>query len=376
MGTEGERIDALLTAMRAEADPPADRVLAALIAEGGIGAANAALGRFSREDVPLAAGAPPALAAFLAEQGSLPAWADMGKIARAQRLFTSQGPGFGLVLMAESLPCLYAGGKGGAQTLYGTGQLSGHFRRRASQTLRFILNVMEPGSLAPGGKGVASILKVRLMHAAIRNYVGRSEIWKGKTDDWGLPINQVELAGTLLAFSSVALDGLRKLGLHISADDKEAYLHAWTAIGTVLGIRAELLPGNIREAGALWRRIVATQFVPSPEGRELARDHLRFLEELMPGDLLDGFPPTLMYFLMGRKLARRQLGLPGPGWTILLILILRRLIFLEGRIIMRSAALGRLASEAGKELMESLYRSWNRGDGSPFRIPDTLRATS
>lgn len=375
MGTERKRIDALLMAMRMEADPPADRVLAALIADGGIAAANAALGRFSREDVP-PGGAPPAVAAYIAEQGSLPGWSDPGKIARAQALFTSQGPAFGLVLMAESLPCLYAGGKGGAQTLYGTGQLSGHFRRRASQTLRFILNVMEPGSLEPGGKGIASILKVRLMHAAIRNYTAHSEIWKGKTEAWGMPINQVELAGTLLAFSSVALQGLRKLGLRVSSEDKEAYLHAWRVIGSVLGIRAELLPGDIREAEALWRRIVATQFVRSPEGRSLARDHLAFLEELMPGELLDGFPPTLMYFLMGRKLALRQLGLPGPGWTYFLVLILRRLIFLEGRIFLRSATLGRLASEGGKVLMESLYRSWNRGDGSPFRIPDSLRARS
>lgn len=374
MGTEGKRIDALLLAMRSEADPPADAVIASLLADGGIAAANAALGRFSRDDVPLAAGAPPALAAFMAGQGGLPAWSDPGKIARAQRLFTSQGPAFGLVLMAESLPCLYAGGRGGAQTLYGTGQLSGHFRRRASQTLRFILNVMEPGSFEPDGKGIASILKVRLMHAAIRNYVKHSAIWQGKSEAWGQPINQVELAGTLLAFSSVALDGLRKLGLRISDEDQEAYFHTWKAIGTVLGIRAELLPGNVREAGTLWRRIVATQFIASPEGRSLARDHLAFLEELLPGHLLDGFPPTLMYFLMGRKLARRQLDLPGPGWTYFLILILRRLIFLEGRIFMRSATLGRLASEAGRELMESLYRSWNRGDGSPFRIPDSLRA--
>jgi hypothetical protein len=144
----------------------------------------------------------------------------------------------------------------------------------------------------------------------------------------------------------------------------------------VLGIRAELLPGDLREAESLWRRIAATQFVASPEGRELARDHLAFLEELMPGEILDGFPPTLMYFLMGRKLACRQLGLPGPGWTYFLILILRRLIRLEGRIFMRSATLNRLASEAGKELMESLYRTWNRGDGSPFRIPDSLRASA
>jgi len=264
MNGEEQRIDALLSAMRAEADPPADRVLAALIAAGGIDAANRAMGRFSRDDIPLEADAPPELRAFIAEQSVLPAWADPDKIRRAQLLFTSQGPNFGLVLMAESLPSLYAGGKGGAQTLYGTGQLSGHFRRRASQTLRFILNVMEPGKLDPGGNGMATILKVRLMHAAIRHYTRGSDAWKGRGPDWGEPINQVELAGTLLAFSSVALDGLRKLDLEIGGGDQECYLHAWKVIGTVLGIRPELLPEDMPAARRLWRRIVETQFTPSP----------------------------------------------------------------------------------------------------------------
>jgi hypothetical protein len=172
----------------------------------------------------------------------------------------------------------------------------------------------------------------------------------------------------------VALEGLRKLGLKVSSEDQECYLHAWRVIATVLGVRAELLPADMEEARALRQRIQETQFTASPEGRELARDHLAFLEELMPGRLLDGFPPTLMYFLMGRKLAMRQLGLPGPGWTYFLILLLRRLIRLEGRIFLSSATLRRLASEAGRELMESLYRTWNRGDGSPFRIPDSLSA--
>jgi hypothetical protein len=348
-------------------------VIAALVAEGGIDAANAALARFSRDDVRLEDGAPPVLASFLAEQGVLPSWSDPGKIRRAQELFTAQGPDFGLVLMAQSLPSLYAGGYGGAQVLHGTGQLTRHFRRRASQTLRFILNVMEPGKLGPGGNGIATILKVRLMHAAIRHYAKASGMWKGKTDAWGEPINQVELAGTMLAFSSVALDGLHKLDLKIPAGDQECYLHAWKAIGTVLGIRAELMPADMAAARLLWRSIVETQFIPSPEGRELARDHLAFLDELMPGDLFDGFPPALMYYLMGRKMAVGQLGLPGPGWAYFLVLILRRLIRLEGRIFLSSATLRRIASEAGRKMMESLYRNWNGGDGSPFRIPASLR---
>jgi hypothetical protein len=370
--TEASRDAAVLDAMHAMGDAPADAVIASLIGSGGVPQANAALSHMIRNMDGPSEGAPPILNAFLNDWAALPAWADMDKVRRAQTLFTSQGPCFGLVLMASSLPVLYCGGKGGAQVLYGTGQLSGNFRRRASQTLRFILDVMEPGGLEPMGKGIRAIQKVRLMHAAIRHYSRTGPLWVGKEIEWGAPINQVELAGTLIAFSSLALDGLRKLEIDVSPDDQECYLHAWKAIGHVLGIHADLLPRDMRDAHGLWKQIKERNFIATKEGRALAADHIDFLRGLIPGKSLDGFPDSLMYFLMGRKVARKILKLPRPGWTYFLIAFLRWIMGLEGRMVLRSSTLRRLTSEAGSLLMESLYKSWNQGDGSPFRIPQSM----
>ena len=370
--SDPNRDTALLDLMHGIGDPPADQVITALIGSGGIPQANAALSHMIRNMDGPDENAPPILNAFLNEWGRLPAWTDMAKVRRAQELFTSQGPMFGLVLMAMSLPILYCGGKGGAQVLYGTGQLSGNFRRRASQTLRFILDVMEPGGLDPMGKGIRAIQKVRLMHAAIRHYSANSPLWAGKSAEWGAPINQVELAGTLLAFSSIALEGLRKLEIDVSREDGECYLHTWKAIGHVLGIQPELLPTGMTDAAGLWKQIKQRNFIPSKEGQALAVDHNKFLKDLLPGKVLDGFPDSLMYFLMGHKIARGTLKLPRPGWTYYLIRILRFVAGLQARIVLRSGTLRKLTSAAGELLMESLYGNWNRGDGSPFRIPEAM----
>ena len=365
------RNQTLLDAMHDMGDPAADTVFSKLLSEGDIDKTNAVLRLLVQNDNSLSGNVPPILKAFLVANSALPTWADKNKIQRAQEMFTSQGAFFGLVLMSLSLPILYAGGKGGSQVLSGTGQLTGHFRRRASQTLRFILDTMEPGGLNPDGKGLRAIQKVRLMHAAIRHYAHHSPMWKNRSA-WGQPINQEELAGTLLAFSSVAIDGLHQLDIEFSAEDEECYLHTWKVIGHLLGVCTEMLPHNMEDARELWMQIKERNFVATPEGHQLALDHLAFLKDMVPGHLFDSLPASLMHFLMGGKISHGILGLPRPGWTYFIIAWIRALFDLEGKIVLSSKTLRKLTSAAGELLMESLYHYWNEGDGSPFQIPKGL----
>ena len=53
------------------------------------------------------------------------------------------------------------------------------------------------------------------MHAAVRYQIATHGRWNPA---WDRPINQEDLAGTLLAFSWVCLDGLRQMGFQLSAD--------------------------------------------------------------------------------------------------------------------------------------------------------------
>ena len=54
-----------------------------------------------------------------------------------------------------------------------------------------------------------------------------------------IPVNQEDMVGTLLTFSAVILDGLKKMGFSISTSDADAYLHAWNVVGHLSGVEIE-----------------------------------------------------------------------------------------------------------------------------------------
>lgn len=359
-----------LDRMRRTADPKADDLLGAIFARRETALINTLLQTLDGNSEALPPGLPPDVVAYL-RSVQMPPWADKARIARAQRLFLRHGAVFGLALMLSSLPSLYAGAFGGAQILAMTGQLTRNFRRRASETLRFILDTMVPGGLDEGGKGVRSIQKVRMMHASIRQYALHGAAWK-EHPEWGAPINQEELAGTLMAFSVVALEGLEKLGIKVSRADKEDYLHAWTCIGYVLGIDPAALPADLREGEKLWKAVCKRNFRPTPEALQLMAAHLEFVKEMLPGHTADGLVESLMRYLMGKRIACDILGLPKASWTDWLIGWIRAILLLDRLWIFKGRGMNALLRTISEELMESLQAYWSDGGPPPFRIPTSV----
>ena len=169
------------------------------------------------------------------------------------------------------------------------------------ETGHFLIDAMTVGGLDEHGKGRRTIQRVRLMHAAVRHLIkARNELTPGMWHaDWGTPINQEDLAGTLLSFSYVVADPLRRLGVRASAKDVDAYLHLWNVIGHLLGVRDELLVHDVADAGALVDTIRRRQFEASPEGQELTGALLNLLDELTPLHRFDDTIPPLIRHLIG-----------------------------------------------------------------------------
>ena len=88
-----------------------------------------------------------------------------------------------------------------------------------------------------------------------------------------MPINQEDLAGTLMTFSCVVLDALKKLRVGYSAAEGEAFLHAWKVVGHFMGVTgvhpdAGLSTGDAEEAAvkrALHERAAETVVLASTE---------------------------------------------------------------------------------------------------------------
>jgi len=127
----------------------------------------------------------------------------------------------------------------------------------------------------------------------------------------GLPINQEEMAYTLLTFSYVAMRSLRRLGIPWRPADEEAYLHTWNVTGYVLGIRSELMADTMDEARVLYdairARARATSESPDPRP-QLSHALMQTMQAAIPLGLLKPFPVLMTGWLCGRR-TMRELGL-------------------------------------------------------------------
>src|SRR5208337_3150511 len=224
--------DTMLDAMRSVGDPPADAAIEAIFAHGQEKAAQAFMTHRLTNAAPTPSSLPPALRAFINETTAEPL-PNTSRIEAAQTLFVDHGPEILITLGCYALPDAYAARKG-VKVLHQTAYLAKRPNRRLFQTMQMVIDVMEPGGLDPRGYGIRTVQKVRLMHAAVRHQLHHGKSAKWDEIFFGVPINQEDLAGTLLTFSFLSIDGLRKLGANISSEAAKAYFDTWCGIGRVL----------------------------------------------------------------------------------------------------------------------------------------------
>ncbi len=209
-----------------------------------------------------------------------------------------------LMLGCLSLPYCYAGADG-ARVLWMSERIGKDTRKRLEETGSFVFGVLNPKQWKMSEAGIPiamlRILKVRLMHASIRFFTLHHQTWNAK--DWGLPVNQEDMAGTNLAFSYIVIVGMRKNNLSFTDQEAEAYLHTWNVINAMMGVEIGLLPQNLREAFVLAKAIAKRQFRTSEEGVGLTKSLLKALEEFIENPLLKTIPSAFMRHLLGKEVA-------------------------------------------------------------------------
>lgn len=292
-----------MNAARHTGDASADALVTALARDGSAWVANAHLGRLRTNDDALAPEAPVALVQWLADARRLPPWADGAAIARAQRWASGRLPLMVAALFCGSLPTTYAAARG-ARVVHHSGRMRDDLDRRVHETGVFLLEVLRPGGLGPGGRGAVAAVKVRLVHAAVRHHLAARVV-----DE--VAINQEDLLGTLLSFSTFIVDALRTMGVGVSRREEQDYLHLWCVVGSMMGIERERLPTNAAEARRVGQQIGAREFVASTHGAELAERLFARIDEHLPSRALHGLPRTLAARLLEPR-ARAALGLPEP----------------------------------------------------------------
>ena len=369
----GRWTDELLDAWRQIGDLRADGLIDELQASGDLDAVHTLMTLLlENQGLPPLESAP--LRAFLEETGTLPDWADRTLIGRGQEVFRRLGPQICMALFFAALPASYAAAKG-VQVLHLTATLETDTQRRILETSQFLLDVMAPGALTEGdGNGIRAAQKIRLVHAAVRDLIeDRAAQGRVRWDaGWGVPLNQEDLAGTLMTFSWITLDALKRVGAEVSDEDAEAYRHAWNVVGHLLGIDDDLLPGDMDEAEQLTRTIQSRQWAPSAEGRAMADALVRLMQRLLPGRLNDGLPAAMIRYLISDEPAE-MLGLEparrDPIASRFLFLVTRR--YLDRRS--TNPRLARIVEPLGRHLLENSVLVQRHRGRPPFRVPDRLR---
>lgn len=300
--------DAYLESMRQVGDPAADAVIAALFAQPDEGVKRASQflrGLVENDDLPDEQ-VDPRLRDYL-EATQPPSWADTARFELAARTFQRYAPHMVTLLNLYALPMTYTAAKG-VKVLARTNRLQSNATRRITETAQMIIDVMRPsgldmtGHLLKKGKGIRSAQKVRLLHATVRHLIQQHDsTWQ---KDWGVPVNQEDMAGTLLSFSVLILDGMQRLGVELTAQERDAYHHAWNVVGHYMGVHEDLLVHDVDAASKLALQIQKRQAAPCPEGQALTKALVDMLEHLTPGNVLDDVPVRLMRFFIGDEAAQ------------------------------------------------------------------------
>ena len=360
--------DAFLDPMRQLGDSPADAAVATLFADGGVESVNTLMLNLVTSEELISDSLPPAVRDFLRTTEDLPPWSDTDKIRIGESVFWQWGPELVLILLFYSLPYCYAGRKG-VQVLSLTSRLSNNATRRLVETAQMLVDVFQAGGLTSAdGRGRRTLQKVRLMHAAVRHLAADPRYWN---PEWGVPINQEDLAGTLISFSWVALDGLRRLNIKLTGEEEFAYFHCWQIIGTQLGIRQDMIPVDLASAAALSAAIGRRQFEACKEGQEMTMALVKAIQYQLPGNLLDGTPAIFITYFLGPETAAK-IGIENGK----LAGAITKPLSLFGAVlsgIERDALVAAAARKISNLLINSAVLLERGGDRPTFSIPEELK---
>lgn len=209
----------------------------------------------------------PALTAFFAQIDHRPDWADDGLMQAGCRAALSTGPLLRYALGSGTLMVGYCSSSI-ARVLVMTGALNGRTYMRLQETGKFGVDIFASGTVGRFSPGFASAVRVRVMHAMVRAGLSRDPRWQAQ--EWGLPINQSDMAVTALAFSLGMVGPLIDLGFTLSPREKEGVVHLWRYVGYIMGVEEALLPESYARASALYSLLVRSQPDADEDSRQLS----------------------------------------------------------------------------------------------------------
>jgi hypothetical protein len=297
-----------------------------------------------------------------------------------QDVFRRFGLQSSMLLFFLSLPTSYACWRG-AKVLMTTGRMYSSDREeldrlqyRLMETAQFVINVMQRGAFDDKADGIVTALKVRLTHSAIRHYIKDYGGWD--VEKYGEPINQMDLAGTLMSFSAMVLNGLKQMGVKLKPFEEEAYYHCWRVTGHFMGVDIRLVPERSADGLALGFQIMDDQKGQSEDGDKLVNSLIDLAQKIMPGHFLSKYVPVyLINYFVGENLGDSLTFKDVPRfWNRLFKFFFRKLSgFMEALRVPRYFLIERRIGKMKQPFLNKMCEHLNDHKKVTFYIPPSLQ---
>ncbi|KFY60268.1 hypothetical protein V497_03758 [Pseudogymnoascus sp. VKM F-4516 (FW-969)] len=249
----------------------------------------------------------PVVTKFWEDVHTVPDWVDWDQIKRGQDVFYRYGEASMTGLAFSSL----LGGMAAArivETLARTGGFAPRVaRNRMLETTQFVLQVTNSlESVQPGGDGHVSAIRVRLLHAMVRNKIlamakERPDYYD--VEEFGTPINDIDSIGTISTFSAqLVWIALPAQGIYMREQEIEDYIALWRLVAYYMGTPTDPLrtPASTK---AIMESILEADLKPSNSSKVLAANIIQALADKAPTYPSADYLRAQARWLNGSKLA-------------------------------------------------------------------------
>jgi len=299
-------------------DPAMDRLVEWMCATG-LEQTRPLFDRACAEGIDSVPDAPAPLREFFAEVERVPEWVDWRKIRIGERALRRGGADGMYIARDVSLLGGYQF-SGFNKTLIRTGALEKGSNKRFAETMQWAMDVIAENGMDVHGPGYRSTLRVRFIHSLVRRHVSAMPDWR--PDEWGLPVNQTDMAATLVGALIAPTAGGLGMGMFLSPKEYDAVAHLTRYVGWLIGVRDEWLPRSFRHGVEILYHTITALSEPDESTKQLAMpmadDPLAWQYRSLPGlrrrlAKVQHLSVTSGY--LGPK-AMRALGLPAyvPPW--------------------------------------------------------------
>ena len=194
-----------------------------------------------------------------------------------------------------------------ARSFFLTGKLRDQGVRRLKQNNRHMLEIFMPGGMERHNDGWTHSVRVRLVHARIRQLIAKSGEWD--IGELGTPISAAHVGFAVAAFSARCLQHLHKLGAKFGEEERRSFMAVWRYSGYLMGIPESILYRDEAEALEIYRIGLVCEPPPSLESIALSSSLINSaplfagMTEIQARRKLAGYIGEVSRALIGNELA-------------------------------------------------------------------------